>query len=549
MTKDIRGIGVLQDPRLNKSTAFTEAEKQALSLIGLVPDVTETEGMQLQRVNLQLAQKPTDLERYIYLMNLLDHNETLFYRTLMSDPARFLPIVYDPTIGEACLKFGHIYRQARGMYLSITRRGKVKDVLRNWPQQDVRFICVTDAGRILGLGDLGANGMGIPIGKLQLYTACAGVPPQFLLPMYLDAGTNNEQYLHDPLYLGMRKTRPSTEELYTFVDEFVEAVQEVFPKCCIHFEDWTGVDAVHLLQRYRDKYCVYNDDVQGTAGIVLAGMINAAKIKGKKLSDEKYLFLGAGSAGIGLADLLCTAMVQEGLTLKQAQSRVYMFDINGLLEDTRKDLVDFQKPYAHKHAPTRDFVAAIESIKPTTIIGVSTVGGTFTQKVIEAMSRINERPVVLALSNPTEHAECTAEQAYSWSKGKAIYAAGVQFPPVRFNGQTFLPGQANNFYIFPAVGMAIFATQASRVTDEMFIEAARAVADQVPSDVLNQGLLYPLQSNILETEIQTAARVAKLAFDLGLARVPRPADMVAFIREHVYKPEYKAEPTSRTTAA
>ncbi|HWT88983.1 MAG TPA: NAD-dependent malic enzyme [Candidatus Angelobacter sp.] len=549
MTTNIRGIGVLQDPKLNKTTAFTEAEKQALGLVGLLPDVTETVDLQLQRVNLQLAQKPTDLERYIYLMNLLDHNETLFYRTLMSDPARFLPIVYDPTIGEACLKFGHIYRQARGMYLSITRRGKVKDVLKNWPQQDVRFICVTDAGRILGLGDLGANGMGIPIGKLQLYTACAGVPPQFLLPMYLDAGTNNEQYLHDPLYLGMRKTRPSTQELYSFVDEFVEAVQEVFPKCCIHFEDWTGVDAVHLLQRYRDEYCVYNDDVQGTAGIVLAGMINAAKIKRKKLSDEKYLFLGAGSAGIGLADLLCTAMVQEGLTLKQAQSRVHMFDINGLLEDTRKDLVDFQKPYAHTHAPTRYFVAAIESIKPTTIIGVSTVGGTFTQKVIEAMSRINERPVVLALSNPTEHAECTPEQAYTWSKGKAIYAAGVQFPPVRFNGQTFLPGQANNFYIFPAVGMAIFATQASRVTDEMFIEAARAVADQVPPDLLNQGLLYPLQSNILEIEIQTAARVAKLVFELGLARVARPADMVAFIREHVYKPEYNVEPASRTTAA
>ncbi|HEX8802211.1 MAG TPA: NAD-dependent malic enzyme [Terriglobales bacterium] len=546
---DVRGIAVLQDPKLNKSTAFTEQEKQALGLVGLVPDVTESEDLQLQRVNLQLAQKPTDLERYIYLINLLDHNETLFYRTLMSDPARFLPIVYDPTIGEACLKFGHIYRQARGMYLSMTRRGKVKDILKNWPEKDVRFICVTDAGRILGLGDLGANGMGIPIGKLQLYTACAGVPPQYLLPMYIDAGTNNEQYLRDPLYLGMRKARPSTEEHYSFVDEFVQAVQEVFPKCCIHFEDWTGVDAVHLLQRYRDKYCVYNDDVQGTAGIVLAGMINAAKTKGKKLSDEKYLFLGAGSAGIGLADLLCSAMTQEGLSLKEAQSHVYMFDINGLLEDTRKDLVDFQKPYAHKHAPTRDFVAAIENIKPTTIIGVSTVGGTFTQKVIEAMSRVNERPVVLALSNPTDHAECTPEQAYTWSKGKAIYAAGVQFPTVHYQGQTFLPGQANNFYIFPAVGMAIFATQASRVTDEMFIEAARAVAGQVPSDLLKQGLLYPLQSNILETEIQTAARVANLVFDSGLARVPRPNDIVAFIRQHVYRPEYTGAATKAARQA
>src|ERR1700758_1684222 len=548
MTTNKRGIELLQDPALNKSTAFTEAEKQALELVGLVPEVTETEDLQLSRVMMQLGHKNTDLERYIYLINLLDHNETLFYRTVVSDPARFLPIVYDPTIAEACLKFGHIYRQARGMYLSITRRGKVKEVLQNWPQKDVRFICVTDGGRILGLGDIGANGMGIPIGKLQLYTACAGVPPEYLLPMYLDAGTNNEQYLHDPLYLGLRKTRPATEELYSFVDEFVEAVQELYPKCCIHFEDWTGGDVVHLLQRYRDKYCVYNDDVQGTAGIVLAGMINATKIKGTKLSDEKYLFLGAGSAGIGLANLLCSAMVQEGLTLKQAQDRVSMFDVNGLLETTRTDLVDFQKPYAHKHAPTQDFIAAIESIKPTTIIGVSTIGGAFTQNVVESLSRINERPVVLALSNPTEHAECTPEQAYAWSNGKAIYAAGVQFPPVHFKGQTFLPGQANNFYIFPAIGMAVFATQASRVTDDMFIEAARAVADQVPSDLLKQGLLYPLQSNILETEIQTAARVAKLVFDSGLARVARPADMVAFIRDHVYKPEYKLE-TARSTAA
>ncbi len=544
-----RGIELLHDPSLNESTAFTEAEKQTFGLVGLVPDVTETEDLQLQRVNLQLTQKNTDLERYIYLMNLLDHDETLFYRTVMSDPARFLPIVYDPTIGEACLKFGHIYRQARGMYLSITRRGKVKEILKNWPQKDVRFICVTDGGRILGLGDLGANGAGIPIGKLQLYTACAGVPPQYLLPMYLDAGTNNEQYLHDPLYLGMRKTRPATADLYSFVDEFVEAVQEVFPKCCIHFEDWTGADAVHLLQRYRDKYCVYNDDVQGTAGITLAGMINAAKIKSTKLKDEKYLFLGAGSAGIGLASLLCSALVPQGMNLKEAQSRVHMFDINGLLEASRTDLLDFQKPYAHQHAPTRDFVAAIESIKPTTIIGVSTIGGAFNQKVIETMARINERPVVLALSNPTEHAECTAEQTYTWSKGKAIYAAGVQFAPVHYNGQTFLPGQANNFYIFPAVGMAIFATQAKRVTDEMFIEAGQAVADQVPSELLKQGLLYPLQSNILEAEIQTAARVAKLVFDSGLATVPRPTDMVAFIRKHVYKPEYSHEAVRAGTAA
>jgi len=533
-----RGTDLLHDPALNKSTAYTEAERQALGLVGLVPDATETEDLQLKRVMLQLSHKTSDIDRYIYLVNLLDHDETLFYRTLMSDPARFLPIVYDPTIGEACLKFGHIFRGPRGMYLSIKRRGHVKEILRNWPQKDVRFICVTDGGRILGLGDLGANGMGIPIGKLQLYTAAAAVPPQILMPMYLDAGTNNEKYLNDPLYLGLRERRPSTEDLYSFVDEFVEAVQEVFPKCCIHFEDWTGVDAVHLLERYRDKYCVYNDDVQGTAGITLAGMINATKLKGTQLKDEKYLFLGAGSAGIGLANLLCSALVAQGMTLKDAQSRVYMFDVNGLLESTRTDLVDFQLPYAHPHAPTRDFAAAIESIKPTTIIGVSTIGGAFTKEVVEAMCRVNERPIILALSNPTSCAECTPEQAYTWSNGKAIYAAGVPFSPVTLNGQTFIPGQANNFYIFPAVAMAIYATQAKRVTDEMFIEAAKAVADQVSPELLKQGLLYPLQGDILETEIKTAARVAKLVFDSGLAGIERPADMEALIRSHVYTPAY-----------
>lgn len=534
-----RSIDILHDPALNKSTAYTEAERQALGLVGLVPDTTESEDLQLCRVMQQLGNKNTDLDRYIYLMNVLDHDETLFYRTIMSDPVRFLPIVYDPTIGEACLKFGHIFRGTRGMYLSIERRGQVKDILRNWPVKDVRVICVTNGGRILGLGDLGANGIGIPIGKLQLYTAAAGVPPEGLLPIYLDAGTNNEQYLHDPLYLGLRQTRPSTEELYSFVDEFVEAVQEVFPKCCIHFEDWTGVNAMHLLERYRDKVSCYNDDVQGTAGVTLAGMINATKLKGTQLKDEKYLFLGAGSAAIGLANLLCTALVAQGMTLKDAQSQMYMFDINGLLEPTRTDLIDFQKPYAHPHAPTKDFLAAIKSIKPTTIIGVSTVGGAFTQKVVQAMSQLNDRPVILALSNPTEHAECTPEQAYTWSKGKAIYAAGVQFPPVHYNGQTFLPGQANNFYIFPAIGLAIYATRAKRVTDEMFIEAAAAVADQVPPDLLKQGLIYPPQANILETETKTAVRVAKLVFDSGLAQVDRPTDMEAFIRQHVYKPEYK----------
>ncbi|MGB9433871.1 MAG: NAD-dependent malic enzyme, partial [Candidatus Acidiferrum sp.] len=547
---NMHGVELLRDPSLNKATAYTEAEKESLGLVGLLPDFTESIETQHSRVLLQLKQKTSDLDRYIYLMNLLEVDETLFYHTLMSDPARFLEIVYDPTIGEVCLKFDHILRRPRGMYLSITRRGHVKEVLRNWPVKDVRFICVTDAGRILGLGNLGANGMGIPIGKLQLYTAAAGVPPQGLLPMYLDAGTNNETYLHDPLYVGLREHRPSTQELYAFVDEFVDAVQEVFPNCCIHFEDWTGSDAIALLARYRNKVCCYNDDIQGTAGVTLAGLINALKITGGQLKDQRILFLGAGSAAIGLADLIVSALTKQGVAQEVARQHIRMFDTQGLVVAGRPGLAEFKRPYAHKLAPSKPFnhldltteypqiLTAIEDFKPTILIGVSTVGKLFSKDIVEAMSRYNAQPIIFALSNPIEKHECLPQDAYAWSKGRAVYARGVQFPPVHFAGQTFLPSQANNLYIFPAVGMAIYATNAKHVTDELFIEAAHAVADQVSPDQLQAGMLFPPQSNILETEIQTAARVAQLVFDSGLARVERPADMVAFIREHVYKPQY-----------
>jgi malate dehydrogenase (oxaloacetate-decarboxylating)(NADP+) len=538
MKPNVRGAELLFNPRLSKSTAFTEKEREALGLVGLLPDVVEEEDLQIRRVMQQLGHKVTDLDRYIYLVNLLDHDETLFYKVLMSDPARFLPIVYDPTIAEACLKFGHIYRGPRGMYLSMKRRGRVKDVLRNWPEKDVRVICVTDGARILGLGDIGANGMGIPIGKLQLYTAAAAVPPLGLLPLFLDAGTNNEEALRDPLYLGLRQTRPRTDELYQFVDEFVNAVQEVFPLCCIHFEDWAGVDAVHLLERYRDKVCCYNDDIQGTASVTVAGLLNAVRIKGSQLSDEKVLFLGAGSAGIGIADLIVSAMRGEGLSEEQARRRISLFDLNGLIEPSRKDLQDFQKPFAHAMQPTKDFVAAIEALKPTAIIGVSTVGKTFTRQVVEAMARIHPRPIIFALSNPTDHAECTPTEAYGWTQGRAIYAAGVQFPPVRVDGQLLIPSQANNVYIFPAMGMAIYATQAKRVTDEMFIVAARALAEQVTKQQLEEGMLYPPQADLLEVSLATAAKVAELIFARGLARVDKPADMNAFIRSHRYEPRY-----------
>jgi malate dehydrogenase (oxaloacetate-decarboxylating)(NADP+) len=533
-----RGIDLLRDPQLNKSTAFTEDEREALGLTGLLPAAVDTEETQVERVLKQLGQKPTDLERYIFLIQLLDMDEPLFYRVLMSDPARFLPIVYSPTVGEACLKFGHIFRRPRGLYLSLKHRGRVKDVLCNWPGKDVRVICVTSGERILGLGDLGANGMGIPIGKLQLYTACAGVPPRYLLPLHLDFGTNNQELLRDTLYLGLRQPRVGTAERDEFVEEFVQATQDIFPGCCIHFEDWAGVDAMRLLARYRDRLCCYNDDIQGTAGMVLAGIQSALRVTGRRMREERVLFLGAGSAAVGIADLIASAMTLDGLTPEEARGRISLFDIHGLVESSRTDLFDFQKPYSHPHEPSGDFVSVIESLEPTALIGVSTKGKAFTRQVVETMARINPRPIIFPLSNPTDHAECTAEEAYRWSDGRALFAAGVSFPPVRYGDRTLVPGQGNNMYIFPAVGLAIVATQARRVTDEIFVVAARAVADQVTQSELDAGLLYPPVNNILETEVSVAVRVAETIFARGLAGAQSPGDVRTFIARSLYKPTY-----------
>jgi malate dehydrogenase (oxaloacetate-decarboxylating)(NADP+) len=538
-TRHPHGIALLHDSRWNKGTAFTEAEREHDKLVGLLPESVEDIERQSQRVLQQLGHAGSDIERYVYLIGLLDRNETLFYRVLMADPARFLPIVYDPTVGEACLKFGHVYRRPRGLYLSIRRKGHAREVLRNWPASDVRFICVSTGERILGLGDLGANGMGIPIGKLQLYTACAAIPPDGLLPLLLDCGTNNQELLADPLYLGERHARPPTEELDVFVDEFVQAVQEVFPSCCIHFEDWKGADALRLLAKYRDKVCCYNDDIQGTGSVTVAGLMSAMRIGGGKLADQRVLFLGAGSAGIGIADMIVSAMQLEGLKESDARDRVWLFDVHGLLESSRKDLNPDQQRYAHRLPPSHDFVATLKTVKPTAIIGVSTKAKAFTREVIETMTRQNERPIVFALSNPTDHAECTAQEAYGWSHGRAIYAAGVPFPPVSLGGKTYLPSQANNFYVFPAVSLAVYATKARRVTDEMFIEAARAIADQVTEAQRDLGMLFPPQSNVLEAEIRTAERVARIAFERNLAQVERPKDIQTWLRSLLYKPEYK----------
>jgi len=533
------GPALLDDPVANKGTAFTPDERRAHKLEGLLPPAVESLDRQLERVLGHLAAKPTDLERYIYLVGLADRNETLFYKTIMSDPARFVPIVYDPTVADACLAFGHIYRRSRGMYLTKNMKGRMAEVLRNWPVKDIRFICVSTGGRILGLGDIGTNGMGIPIGKLQLYTACAAVPPDGLLPVLLDIGTTNAALRADPLYLGLREEPPATDaEVDALADEFMAAANEVFPGVCLHFEDWKGTDAIRLLARYTDKYLVYNDDIQGTASVTIAGLMTALQIKGGKLRDQKILFLGAGSAGIGIANMIVTAMVDEGLSKAGAQQQISMVDVNGLLEPSRKDLSPSQQVYAHPATPTKDLQKVVEAFKPSVLIGVSMTGGAFTEGVVRAMAKLNDRPIIFPLSNPTDKAECTPEQAYKWTDGRALFAAGVQFPDVAVNGKTYHPGQANNFYIFPAVALAVYATRPRRITDRMFIEAAKATADQVGPDDRGRGMLFPPQANVLETEVTTAARVAEYIFDQGQATVERPTDVRAWLEGLTYKPQY-----------
>jgi malate dehydrogenase (oxaloacetate-decarboxylating)(NADP+) len=537
---DTSGHNLLRNARLNKGTAFTPEERRALGLEGLLPPASSTLELQVARVHAELANLDNDLQKYLLLSDLQARNETLYYAVLISDPARFMPIVYTPTVGEACQKFDHIYRAARGMYLPITARGRVKEIMANWPAPDVRFIVVTDGERILGLGDLGVCGMGIPIGKLALYTTCAGVPPQVCLPVTLDVGVNNQALIEDPLYLGLCQARARGEAYHAFIDEFVEAVQALYPRCCIQWEDFANLNAVPILARWRDRICTFNDDIQGTASVALAGVLAALRLTGGKLTDQRFLFLGAGSAGTGIAELISQAMAEEGLPIDEARARSALFDLNGLAVASRGDLADFQRPFAQDLPPIATFVEAIGALKPTAIVGVSGVPHLFTRPVVEAMAAINERPMIFPYSNPTSRSECTAEEAYRWSGGRAIFASGSPFEPVDIDGHIFVPGQGNNVYVFPAVGLAVFATEASRVTDEMFIIAARAVAEQVSAQNLAMGLIYPPQSRILEASLNVAARVAQHIYDTGLARTPRPADVAAHVRSRAYHPAYPA---------
>ncbi|MFT9400192.1 NAD-dependent malic enzyme [Acetobacter sp.] len=535
-----RGLSLLNDARLNKGTAFSAEERRLYGLEGLLPTHVESPERQVERVQRHLDTKPNDLERYIYLSGLRDQNETLFFRVLMSNPAKFVPIVYAPTLATVCKQFSHIYRRPRGMYISLDMSGRIEEVLRNWPVEDVRVICVTTGGRILGLGDIGVNGMGIPIGKLHLYTACGAVPPDVLLPIQLDIGTTNSALRADPLYLGLRREPPPEEELDAFVEEFIQAVRTVFPRCVIHFEDWKGTDAIRYLAHYKDRIRCYNDDIQGTAAVTLAGLISALKIKGESLKDQRILFLGAGSSGLGTADMLVSAFKLEGLSEEDAVSRIMLMDVNGLLETSRTDLSPSQQRYAKTLPASRDLLNMVKTFKPTVLVGVSTAGGAFTQEVVEAMTALNERPVIFALSLPEKNSECTAEQAYEWSNGQALFAAGIQFPEVKLNGKTHYPGQANNFYIFPALGLAVYATCPDIITDDMVIESAKALADQVSPVYQERGRLFPPQSDILEVSITSAARIAEYIFDKGAATVERPQDIRAWIESLTYSPRYQS---------
>jgi len=533
-----RGTALLHDPSLNKGTAFTEAERDALGLRGLLPPQVGTQELQVARVLENFRRLTTPLEKYILLEALKDRNEALFFRVIIDNPDEMMPIIYTPTVGLACQQFGHIYRRPRGMFISAADRGRIGQVMRNWPHRQAAMIVVTDGERILGLGDLGANGMGIPIGKLSLYTACAGLHPRLCLPVMLDVGTNNDALLDDPLYIGLRQRRLSGDALDEIVEEFVEASQRVFPGIVVQFEDFANHNAFRLLRKYRDRVCCFNDDIQGTASVTVAGIFSALRVTGKRMSDQTFLCLGAGEAATGISDLLAAAMVDDGLDPAAARRRCWMVDSKGLVVASRTGLAEHKLAYAHEHAPVVDFLGAVKALKPTAIIGVGATPGMFTREVVEEMTRLNERPIVFALSNPTSKSECTADQAYAWSGGRALFASGSPFDAVDYAGQHYVPRQGNNSYIFPGVGLGVVSVGATRVTDEMFMAAARALALHTSEADLAQGSLYPPLNRVRGVSAHIAAAVAEVAYRDDLATVDRPDDLVEFMKSKMYDPQY-----------
>ena len=535
-----RGADLLHNPLLNKGTGFTEAEREALDLRGLLPSRVATLAQQTERVLRNVRGQPTALSKYRYLTGLLDRNTTLFYRLVVDNLDEIMPIIYTPTVGQACQQYGHVFRQARGLFIGINDRGRVVDILRNWPYSDVRIIVVTDGERILGLGDLGANGMGIPIGKLALYTACAGVHPASCLPITLDVGTNNQTLLDDPLYIGLPQKRERGEAYDAFVEEFILAAQYLYPRAIVQFEDFGNMNAFRLLRKYRDRICTFDDDIQGTAAVALAGVYSALRLTGGRLVDQRFLFLGAGEAGIGIGDLIVTALENEGLSEREARRCCWFVDSKGLVVASRGDLAEHKLPFAHDHAFIPDLQSAVEALKPTALIGVSGVGSTFTQPIVETMARLNQRPIIFALSNPTSKAECTAEQAYTWTDGRAVFASGSPFDPVTVAGKTFVSGQGNNAYIFPGVGLGIIACGATRITDEMFYAAAKTLAGLVSEDDLALGRIYPALDQIRQVSAHIGAAVARVAYANHLATMPEPEDLLKAVRTQMYDPVYES---------
>ncbi len=534
-----RGIALLRDPSLNKGTAFTAAERDAFGLRGLLPPRIFSQQQRVDHVLRCLRRKPNDLERYMYLSGLQDRNERLFYRTLIDHIEELAPIVYTPTVGLACQEFSHYFRLPRGMYITKYDRGQVRNILENWHHKEVRAIVVTDGERILGLGDLGANGMGIPIGKLSLYTACAGIDPGSCIPIVIDVGTNNNELLKSRSYIGLQEPRLRGREYDELIDEFMEAASDVFPQTLIQMEDFGNANAFRLLDRYRNQYCLFNDDIQGTAATALAGLYSALRITGGKLTGQKLLFLGAGEAGLGIGNLIVSAMVQEGLSEEEARNNCWFVDSRGLVVASRQDLTEHKLPFAHDYPFQPSLLAAVEALKPTGIIGVAAQQGSFTPAILKAMAGINERPIIFALSNPTSRSECTAEEAYRLTDGRAVFASGSPFAPLVIDGKTLVPGQANNSYIFPGVGLGVVASQTKTVTDEMFSVAARALSDQVTQDDLVLGRIFPPLSQIREVSLTIAADVAKIAFDCGLAGIEKPDDTRGFIKSCMYDPTYQ----------
>lgn len=533
-----KGVALLHNPMLNKGTAFTEKERDGLGLRGLLPPHVHTQKEQMQRVMNTFAKKPNDLERYVQLISLQDRNETLFYRVIMDHIETMMPIIYTPTVGKACQEYGHLFRRPRGIYISAKDKGKVAKVLKNWAYKDIRVIVVTDGERILGLGDLGTFGMGIPVGKLSLYTACAGIHPSWCLPITLDVGTENETLLKDPLYTGLRQKRLRGAPFDALVDEFITATQKLFPKALVQFEDFANINAFRLLHKYEKKVCCFNDDIQGTAAVILAGVYSALRITQGSLKNQIILFQGAGEAGIGIGDLIVSAMQAEGVPADEARQHCWFVDSKGLVVKSRKDLAEHKLPYAHDHASCPDLQRAIDSLKPTVLIGVSGMPKAFTQPIVESMSKLNQRPVIFALSNPTSKAECSAEEAYTWSQGRAVFASGSPFNPVTYHGKTFVPGQGNNAYIFPGVGLGVIACEAKHVTAPMFFTAAKTLANHVLESDLAQGRIFPALTRIQEVSAVIAAAVAEVAYDEKLARKKRPKDLLAFIKSLMFVPHY-----------